>query len=49
MAITNVPGPQQPLYAGGCTLRDMMFLGAVDRSIGLGLSILSYRGQVHFD
>ena len=45
---TNVPGPQQPLYMAGCTLRDMMFWVPQTGSIGLGLSIMSYRGQVHF-
>jgi len=45
---TNVPGPQQPLYMAGCTLSDMMFWVPQTGSIGLGLSILSYRGQVHF-
>jgi len=45
---TNVPGPQQSLYLAGCTLRDMMFWVPQTGSIGLGLSILSYRGQVHF-
>ncbi len=45
---TNVPGPQQPLYMAGCTLRDMMFWVPQTGSIGLGLSIMSYRNQVHF-
>ena len=45
---TNVPVPQQPLYLAGCTLRDMMFWVPQTGSIGIGLSILSYRGQVHF-
>lgn len=45
---TNVPGPQQPLYMAGSTLRDIMFWVPQTGSIGLGLSILSYRGQVHF-
>ena len=45
---TNVPGPQQPLYLAGCMLRDIMFWVPQTGSIGLGLSILSYRGQVHF-
>ena len=45
---TNVPGPQQPLYMAGCTLRDIMFWVPQTGSIGLGLSILSYRGKVHF-
>ena len=45
---TNVPGPQQPLYMAGSELRDIMFWVPQTGSIGLGLSILSYRGQVHF-
>lgn len=45
---TNVPGPQKPLYMAGCKLRDMMFWVPQTGSIGIGLSIMSYRGQVHF-
>lgn len=45
---TNVPGPQQPLYMAGSTLREIMFWVPQTGSIGLGLSILSYQGQVHF-
>ena len=45
---TNVPGPQQPLYMAGCTVREIMFWVPQTGSIGLGLSILSYRGKVHF-
>jgi WS/DGAT/MGAT family acyltransferase len=45
---TNVPGPQHPLYLAGCELRDIMFWVPQTGSIGVGLSILSYRGKVHF-
>lgn len=45
---TNVPGPQQTLYLAGCALRDMMFWVPQTGSIGVGISILSYNGQVHF-
>ena len=45
---TNVPGPPQQLYLAGCALRDLMFWVPQTGSIGLGISILSYRGQVHF-
>ncbi|KRA20876.1 MULTISPECIES: wax ester/triacylglycerol synthase family O-acyltransferase [unclassified Lysobacter] len=45
---TNVPGPQQPLYLAGCTLREMMFWVPQTGSIGVGISILSYNGRVHF-
>ena len=45
---TNVPGPQQPLFLAGCTVREMMFWVPQTGSIGLGVSILSYNGRVHF-
>ena len=40
---TNVPGPQQPLYLGGCTMREMMFWVPQTGSIGIGISIMSYQ------
>jgi WS/DGAT/MGAT family acyltransferase len=45
---TNVPGPQIPLYLGGCLIQDMMFWVPQNGSIGIGISILSYNGRVHF-
>ena len=45
---TNVPGPQMPLYLGGSKIRDLMFWVPQTGSIGLGISILSYNGAVHF-
>jgi WS/DGAT/MGAT family acyltransferase len=45
---TNVPGPQQPLYFGGSKITDLMFWVPQTGSIGLGISILSYNGKVHF-
>ncbi|GAP67295.1 hypothetical protein MBSD_n2616 [Mizugakiibacter sediminis] len=45
---TNVPGPQQPLFLAGCELRELMFWVPQTGTIGLGLSILSYNGRVHF-
>ena len=45
---TNVPGPQQPLYMGGSRVREMMFWVPQTGSIGIGVSILSYNGRVHF-
>lgn len=45
---TNVPGPQQPLYMAGAKIREMMFWVPQTGSIGIGLSILSYNGKVHF-
>lgn len=45
---TNVPGPQMPLFLGGSKVGDLMFWVPQTGSIGLGISILSYNGQVHF-
>jgi hypothetical protein len=46
--MTNVPGPQQPLYMAGAKLRQMMFWVPQSGDIGLGVSILSYDGGVQF-
>jgi hypothetical protein len=45
---TNVPGPNMPLYLAGCRVKEMMFWVPQTGSIGLGISILSYQGKVHF-
>jgi diacylglycerol O-acyltransferase len=46
--LTNVPGPQQPLYLAGERVKDMMFWVPQNGDIGMGISILSYNGQVFF-
>ena len=48
MVLTNVPGPQQPLYLGGGQVKQMMFWVPQNGSIGMGVSILSYNGKVFF-
>ncbi|MBN8884408.1 MAG: wax ester/triacylglycerol synthase family O-acyltransferase [Rudaea sp.] len=45
---TNVPGPQMPLYLAGCEVDELMFWVPQSGSIGMGLSILSYNGNVYF-
>ncbi len=45
---TNVPGPQMPLYLAGSEVGEIMFWVPQNGSIGIGLSILSYNGRVHF-
>lgn len=45
---TNVPGPQLPLYLAGSRIVEQMFWVPQTGSIGMGISILSYDGQVHF-
>jgi hypothetical protein len=46
--MTNVPGPQQPLYMAGAMIRRMMFWVPQSGDIGVGVSILSYAGGVQF-
>jgi diacylglycerol O-acyltransferase len=46
--MTNVPGPQQPLYLAGARLRQLMFWVPQSGDIGMGVSILSYDGGVQF-
>ena len=46
--VSNVPGPQSPLYLCGQRISEMYFWVPQSGSIGLGISILSYAGQVHF-
>jgi diacylglycerol O-acyltransferase / wax synthase len=44
--MTNVPGPRKPIYLAGQRLRSLMFWVPRAGDIGLGLSILSYAGDV---
>jgi diacylglycerol O-acyltransferase len=44
--VTNVKGPQERLYLAGAPLEEMMFWIPRYGGIGLGISILSYAGQV---
>ena len=46
--MTNVPGPQSPLWLAGARLDGLMFWVPQSGDIGLGVSILSYDGAVRF-
>jgi WS/DGAT/MGAT family acyltransferase len=46
--MTNVPGPAEPIRIVGNTVRRVMFWVPQSGDIGLGVSILSYRGGVQF-
>ena len=46
--MTNVPGPQNPLYLAGSELKQIIFWVPQSGNIGMGLSILSFSGKVHF-
>ena len=44
--MTNVPGPRQTIYLAGQPVRNIMFWVPQSGRLGLGISILSYDGQV---
>jgi hypothetical protein len=44
--MTNVPGPRKELYFAGKPIRSMMFWVPQAAKLGLGVSIISYAGQV---
>ena len=44
--VTNVPGPQQPVFLAGARLARLVFWVPQAGSVGLGVSILSYAGEV---
>ena len=46
--MSNVPGPQVPLYLAGSQLDQIMFWVPQSGDIGVGVSILSYNGGVQF-
>ena len=46
--MTNVPGPQQPLYLAGKRIEQLEFWVPQSGGIGMGVSILSYNGRIHF-
>jgi diacylglycerol O-acyltransferase / wax synthase len=46
--MTNVPGPQEKLKVLGATLEQVMFWVPQSGDVGLGVSVLSYGGNVQF-
>jgi hypothetical protein len=46
LVVSNVPGPQFPLYIGGARLVDMYPMGPVFDGAGLNVTGMSYRDQV---
>jgi WS/DGAT/MGAT family acyltransferase len=44
--MTNVPGPREPIYLMGNRIRSLMFWVPTPASLGLGVSIISYAGEV---
>jgi diacylglycerol O-acyltransferase len=46
LVMTNVPGPREVLYLAGKPLRGIMFWVPQPAQLGMGISILSYAGDV---
>ncbi len=46
--ISNVPGPQFPLYMSGAKMLAMYPMGPLNDGAGLNMTLISYMGQVHF-
>lgn len=48
LVVTNVPGPQVPLYTGGARMLEVWPLIPVYHTLGLSMALVSYDGTVHF-
>jgi len=48
VVVSNVPGSQAPLYMCGQRITEMHFWVPQSGTIGVGISVLTYAGQVHF-
>jgi diacylglycerol O-acyltransferase len=46
--VTNIPGPQFPLYAGGAQLLEVWPFAPLYPSMGLGVAVVSYNGDTYF-
>jgi len=48
LIVTNVPGPQVPLYCLGARMHEVYPVVPLSRNLTLNVAILSYCGQLHF-
>jgi WS/DGAT/MGAT family acyltransferase len=48
LVVTNVPGPQVPLYCLGARMLEAYPMVPLSRNLSLGIAILSYCGTLHF-
>ncbi len=48
VVISNVPGPQVPLYVAGARMTDYWPLSIVEHGVGLNITVMSYAGQMGF-
>lgn len=48
VVVSNVPGPREPLYLAGARISQQFFWVPQAGAIGVGISLLTYGGRVHF-
>jgi len=48
LIVTNVPGPQFPLYLDGRRMTDMFPMIPLGSNLNLGVAIVSYDGMLNF-
>jgi diacylglycerol O-acyltransferase len=48
VTVSNVPGPDFPLYSAGAKLLDLYPMGPVADGAALNMTVMSYLGSVHF-
>ena len=48
LIVTNIPGPQLPLYVLGRELRDLFPVAFLPERHGLAVAVMSYNGQVEY-
>jgi len=46
MVVTNVPGPQVPMYMAGARMLEMYPHVPLADNLGLGIALLSYDGRI---
>ena len=46
--MSNVPGPREPRFIAGSRIKEQMFWVPQTGDLGIGLSIISYGGQIQF-
>ena len=49
LLLSNLPGPQAPLYFAGARVEEMLQVGVVQGNLALAVGVLSYAGQLDID